>query len=90
LVALADALDQDFLPMCTRIVSFILHACAQHLIHTHQQTFSYTYKIILTTQDFVMAFMMGTHARLGTHSPVLLLDPYLAVSIAQVIIADRW
>jgi hypothetical protein len=42
------------------------------------------------TQDFVEAFMMGTHARLGAHSPVLLLDPYLAVSIAQIIIADRW
>jgi hypothetical protein len=41
-------------------------------------------------QDFVMALMMGTHARLGAHSPVLLLDPCLAVSIAQIIIADRW
>jgi hypothetical protein len=43
-----------------------------------------------STQDFVEAFMMGTHAHLGAHSPVLLLDPYLAVSIAQIIIADRW
>ncbi len=43
-----------------------------------------------SSQDFVEAFMMGTHARLGAHSPVLLLDPYLAVSIAQIIIADRW
>ncbi len=41
-------------------------------------------------QGFVEAFMMGTHARLGAHSPVLQLDPYLAVSIAQIIIADRW
>ncbi len=42
------------------------------------------------TQDFVVACMMGTHARLGAYSPVLLLDPHLAVSIAQIIIADRW
>jgi hypothetical protein len=42
------------------------------------------------TQGFVVALMMGTHARLGAHSPVLLLDPYLAVCIAQIIIADRW
>jgi hypothetical protein len=41
-------------------------------------------------QDFVEAFMMGTHSRLGANSPLLLLDPYLAVSIAQIIIADRW
>jgi hypothetical protein len=37
-----------------------------------------------------MAFMMGTHARLGADSPVLLLDPYVAESIAKIIIADKW
>jgi hypothetical protein len=41
-------------------------------------------------QGFVEAFMMGTHARLGAHSPVLLLDHDIAASIAQIIIADRW
>jgi hypothetical protein len=43
-----------------------------------------------STQDFVEAFMMGTHARLGANSPVLLLNHDIAVSIAQIIIADRW
>jgi hypothetical protein len=41
-------------------------------------------------QDFVLAFMMGTHSRLGTGSPVLQLDPSLTASIAQIIIADKW
>jgi hypothetical protein len=41
-------------------------------------------------QDYVMAFMMGTHSRLGADSPVLLLDPLVAASIAQFIIADKW
>ncbi len=45
----------------------------------------YTY-----TQDYVMAFMMGTHSRLGADSPVLLLDPLVAACIAQIIIADKW
>ncbi len=41
-------------------------------------------------QDYVMAFMMGTHSHLGADSPVLLLDPFVAVCIAQIIIADKW
>ncbi len=41
-------------------------------------------------QDYVMALMMGTHARLGAHSRVLLLDRDVVVSIAHMIIADRW
>jgi hypothetical protein len=41
-------------------------------------------------QDFVEAFMMGTHSRLGANSPLLLLDHDIAASIAQIIIADRW
>ena len=41
-------------------------------------------------QDFVVAFMMGTHSRLGAGSPLLLLDPYIAACIAQMIIADSW
>ncbi len=41
-------------------------------------------------QDYVMAFMMGTHSRLGADSPVLLLDPLVAACIAQIIIADKW
>ena len=41
-------------------------------------------------QDFVVAFMMGTHSRLGADSPVRLLDPLLAASIAKIIVADKW
>jgi hypothetical protein len=41
-------------------------------------------------QDYAMAFMMGTHSRLGADSPVLLLDRDIAACIAQIIIADKW
>ncbi len=41
-------------------------------------------------QEFVLAFMMGTHLRLGAGSPVLLLDAYVAASIAQIIVEDKW
>ncbi len=41
-------------------------------------------------QDFVLAFMMGTHSRLGAGSHVLLLDPNISALIAQSIIPDRW
>jgi hypothetical protein len=34
--------------------------------------------------------MMGTHSRLGAGSPVLLLEAYVAASIAQIMIADKW
>ena len=44
----------------------------------------------LCVQDFVLALMMGTHLRLGADSPVLLLDAYVAASIADTIMADRW
>ncbi len=49
-----------------------------------------TQTLYKSIQGFVEAFMMGTHARLGAHSPVLLLDHDIAVSIAQIIMADRW
>ena len=41
-------------------------------------------------QDFVVAFMMGTHSRLGADSPLRLLDHDVASSIARIMIADRW
>ena len=53
----------------------------------------YMYIHIIThkhIQDYVMAFMMGTHSGLGAGSPVLLLDHDVAASIAQIIIADKW
>ena len=52
-------------------------------MYTHTHTY-------IHMQDFVEAFMMGTHARLGADSPVLLLDPLVAASIAQIIMADKW
>ncbi len=41
-------------------------------------------------QDYVLAFVMGTHLRLGESSRVLLLDPCLALSIAKSCITDKW
>jgi hypothetical protein len=41
-------------------------------------------------QDVVVAFMMGTHSRLGADSPLLLLDPYIAATIAQIFISTKW
>ena len=86
--------------LCVRVYVCIckvgLFLCVQaRIVHSrpspsyvaHERVMQTSCKII---QGFVEAFMMGTHARLGAHSPVLLLDPYLAVSIAQIIIADRW
>jgi hypothetical protein len=34
--------------------------------------------------------MMGTRSRFGACSPVLLLDAYVAASVAQIIVADKW
>jgi hypothetical protein len=45
---------------------------------------------IAYTQEFVLAFMMGTHSRLGVNSALQLLDPLIIFSMAQSIIADKW
>ena len=42
------------------------------------------------SQDLIVAFMMGTHARLNADSPLRLLDDHLVACIAQMAIADRW
>jgi hypothetical protein len=65
----------------------IVHSLPSPSYVAHENVIQTSCKIL---QGFVEAFIMGTHARLGAHSPVVLLDPYLAVSIAQIIIADRW
>ena len=60
-------------------------------IYTRRHTLTHTYTLTtLSPQEFVLAFMMGTHSRLGARSPVLLLDAYVAASIAQIIVADKW
>ena len=41
-------------------------------------------------QAWVVALMMGTHSRLGADSPLLLLDPYMAAHIVQIVIANKW
>ena len=41
-------------------------------------------------QDWILAFMMGTHARLNADSPLQPLDDHLVASIAQMAMADRW
>jgi hypothetical protein len=49
----------------------------------------YTYTHIIL-QPFILAFMMGLHLRLGTESPVLLLDPSVARLIAEIVITEKW
>ncbi len=41
-------------------------------------------------QDFILAFMMGTHSRLGAHSHVLLLDTDMALKLVKSLAADKW
>ena len=41
-------------------------------------------------QDFILAFMMGTHERVGADSPVRLLDPHVSMVIAHTFSADKW
>ena len=42
------------------------------------------------SQNLIVAFMMGTHARLNADSPLRLLDDHLVACIAQMAMADRW
>jgi len=83
-----------------------VHTCMHTYTHTYMYTYAdlcdglhdgHAFSCIRTytraythIQDYVTAFMMGTHSRLGADSPVLLLDPLVAESIAQIIIADKW
>jgi hypothetical protein len=45
---------------------------------------------VILPQSFLLAFMMGTHSRVGAGSPLQLVDPYIVASIAQSIIDDKW
>jgi hypothetical protein len=72
---------------CMHIWTFATAMLIGTYLHVHTCMHMYIYTYI---QDYVMAFMMGTHSRLGADSPVLLLDPLVAASIAQIIIADKW
>ncbi len=74
-----------YLELCDGLVDWDVLACAY--IHIHAYIFIHTHTYI---QDYVMAFMMGTHSRLGADSSVLLLDRDIAACIAQIIIADKW
>ena len=50
----------------------------------------YTYHDAPCSQDWIVAFMMGTHARLRVDSPLRLLDDHLVASIAHMAIDDKW
>jgi hypothetical protein len=41
-------------------------------------------------QDYIVALMMGTHSRLGSKSPLVMLEKDIVELIAQIIIRDRW
>jgi hypothetical protein len=66
------------------------YTCVCVYIYIYICIYTCVYIYYTYIQDYVMAFMMGTHARLGADSPVLLLDPLVAACIAQIIIADKW
>ncbi len=90
--ARAPACMHAYPELCDGLVDWDVFACAYiHIRDVHTYTFMRTYLYMHTyIQDYVMAFMMGTHSRLGADSPVLLLDPLVAACIAQIIIADKW
>jgi hypothetical protein len=54
------------------------------------QTLLTLFLVLQTLQSLILAFMMGTHTRLGFRSPVLNLDSYISVFIAQAAMADAW
>ncbi len=69
--------------LCVCICGVCMHVCrvfsiiVQHA-HANKRT------------EFVVSFMMGTRSRFGACSPVLLLDAYVAASVAQIIVTDKW
>ncbi len=76
---------------CAHIWSFMTALLIGTYVHVHTYIYMHAYLYMHTyIQDYVMAFMMGTHSGLGADSPVLLLDPLVAACIAQIIIADKW
>ncbi len=78
-------------PLCIHAYGVLWRPCwlGRICVCMHTYTCARVY-ICAYIQDYVMALMMGTHSRLGADSPVLLLDPLVAESIAQIIIADKW
>jgi hypothetical protein len=63
---------------CMRTYTLInMYACIHTYIHTR-------------IQGWILAFLMGSHARLGADSPVINLDPNTAEYIVNIIRADKW
>ena len=69
---------------------FALHPCFHTVLRCMHAHMVCAHLTGLCVQDFVLALMMGTHSRLGADSGVLLLDAYVAASIADMLMADRW
>ncbi len=83
-----SCLHQSDLLCSTRIWTHTTPVCLK--CSAHFRHFSPSSESYCVLQPFVLAFMMGTHSRLGAGSPVLLLDDLMAASIAQSIIPDSW
>ena len=64
------------------------HTCRHSFNHIFRRTSGIS--SASCSQDLIVAFMMGTHARLNADSPLGLLDDHLVACIAQMAIADRW
>ncbi len=66
-----------------------MHVCI-HYVTLRVSVFKICSPGIRSRQEFIIALMMGMHARLGAESPLLLLDPFLVKNIADQVIADKW
>ena len=54
------------------------------------QVYTIVLLLVVFLQDIILAFMMGTHARVGQDSQVLELDVSIAEFIARNLIAEKW
>jgi hypothetical protein len=54
-------------------------------IHTHVHEYAHTH----IQQDLMLAFVMGTHVRLGGKSPIQCLNPFLAQSIGRLVFSEN-
>ncbi len=65
--------------------------CVCIYIYIYMHTYAhFSCTFMQVKQDFMLAFMMGTHERLGMASPVMMMDPLLAASVCQIIINNQW
>jgi hypothetical protein len=87
LLVLRMALKASYIHTCTHILQ------RNRIIRTYLIFFSsrrssshiHAYK-----QEYVLALLMGTHARLGANSPVFMLNHQITWNISEIVKAQRW